>query len=137
MRTPAQIISDTAKDAKNIPGLVAMTLVVVQMIEGKIAAFNFVALTSEAAALAELTEMIKTGWIAIGVYIITASSNGQVRQVSSGPLREFIGNAQVVKFLTDLVDCSAVYYKAPESPGWTRVRRLKQVRNRQNRAPDA
>jgi hypothetical protein len=127
MRPPAQIVAETVRDAKTIPRLVALTLVLVQMIEGKIADFNLVALTGEAAALAELTEMVKDGWMAIGVYIITASSSGQARQISCGPLREFIGDAQVEKFLTNLVDCSPLYYKAAESLDWTPISRLKWV----------
>jgi hypothetical protein len=133
MRTPPQIVVDTIRDAKTIPRLVAVTLVVVQMIEGKIADFSLVALTSEAAALAQLTEMVNAGWMAIGVYVITASGSGQARQISSGPLREFVGDRQVEKFLTDLVQHSPLYYKAAESPDWTPIRRVKWVRDRQKK----
>jgi hypothetical protein len=130
MRTPAQIVEETIEDSKTIPHLVALTLVVVQMVEGRIADFNLVALTSEALALARLTEMVDAGWTAIGVYIITTSSSGQVRQVSSGPLREFVGDPQVERFLTYLVDRSPLYYKAAESLDWTCVRRVKRARDR-------
>jgi hypothetical protein len=124
MRTPAQIVAETIRDAKTIPRLVALTLVVAQSIEGKIADFYLVALTSEAAALAQLTQMVNAGWMAIGVYMITASSTGQARQISCGPLREFRGDPQVEKFLTDLVDLSPLYYKVAESLDGTPIGRL-------------
>jgi hypothetical protein len=101
-------------------------------IKGKIADFNLVALTSEAAALAQLTEMVNAGWIPIGVYIVTASSSGQAR-ISSGPVRELVGEPQVEKFLTDLVNRSPLYSEETESADWTCTRPVKQVRNRQKK----
>jgi hypothetical protein len=130
MRTPVQIISDTLRDAKTTPGVVALTLVVVQMLEGKIADFNLVFLTSEAAAVAQLTELVNAGWTAIGVYIVTASSGAAAQRVSSGPLREFVGDRQVEKFLTALVDRSSLYCKDIEGIDWSRIRRINWGRDR-------
>jgi hypothetical protein len=135
MRTPAQIVTDTIRDSKQIPRVVALTLVVAQIIDEKIVDFNLVALTNEAAALAQLTEMVNAGWLAIGVYIITASSSGQARQVSSGPLREFLGDLQVEKFLIDPVDRSPLYFKAAESADWTPIKRVNWVSDRQKKPP--
>jgi hypothetical protein len=63
MRTPAKIVSGTIRDSKAIPRLVVLTLILVQMVDGRIVDFNLVALTSEAAAIRQLTEMVNAGGI--------------------------------------------------------------------------
>jgi len=136
MRTPAEIVFDTIRDSKTIPGrLLALTLVLVQFIEGKIADFTLVALTSEAAAVAQVTKMVDTGWVAIGVYIVTGSGSEQARQISSGPLREFTGDSHVEKFLTDLVHCSSFHYEDAESVGGIRLIGLDRARDAQKKRP--
>jgi hypothetical protein len=133
MRTPAQIIADTVKDAKQIPHVLTLALVVVQMIEGKIADFDLVALMNEAAALAQFTQLVNAGWVAIGVYIIAGSRSGKAHRISSGPLREFKGDAQVEKFLTDLVDRIPVYDEA-ESADSLPLRQIRVI-DRQKKRP--